>query len=148
MTARQHRQRLDAERGAIGVFLTVLVPGLLLIIGLAVDGGAKVAATQRANAIADEAARAGGQALDIAAALAGQVRVDPAAAVTAAQEYLDRNGVQGQVWVVDGDSLQVTTTITEPTTFLGLIGISSLTVEGSGTADLVPGTGPNGAAGP
>ena len=81
------------ERGAISVFLAVLVPGLLLIIGLAVDGGAKVAATQRANAIADEAARAGGQALDVSAALAGQVRVDPAAAVAAAQDYLDRNDV-------------------------------------------------------
>ena len=127
----------DAERGAIGVFLAVLVPGLLLIVGLAVDGGAKVAATQRANAIADEAARAGGQALDVSAALTGQVRVDPAAAVAAAQDYLSRNGVQGMVTVVDADTLQVSTTITEPTTFLGLIGISTLTVEGTGTADLV-----------
>ena len=135
-----HRQRLrdqDAERGALGVFLAVLVPGLLLIIGLAVDGGAKVAATQRANAIADEAARAGGQALDVSAALAGQVRVDPAAAVAAAQNYLGRNGVQGAVTVVDGDTLTVTTTITEPTAFLGLIGIQTMTVEGSGTADLI-----------
>jgi Flp pilus assembly protein TadG len=65
------RRGVETERGAIGVFFAVLVPGLLLIIGLAVDGGAKVAATQRANAIADEAARAGGQALDVSAALAG-----------------------------------------------------------------------------
>ena len=148
MTPRHRHQRPDAERGAIGVFLAVLVPGLLLVIGLAVDGGAKVAATQRANAIADEAARAGGQALDVSAALTGQVRVDPAAAVTAAQDYLTRNDVPGAVTVVDGDTLTVTTTITEPTTFLGLIGISTLTVEGSGTADLVTGTGQDGGAGP
>ena len=146
MTRHRRHQQPDAERGAIGVFLAVLVPGLLLIIGLAVDGGAKVAATQRANAIADEAARAGGQALDVSAALTGQVRVDPAAAVAAAQDYLDRNDVQGAVTVVDGDTLQVTTTITESTTFLGLIGISSLTVEGSGTADLI--TDESGGAGP
>jgi Flp pilus assembly protein TadG len=138
----------DAERGAIGVFLAVLVPGLLLIIGLAVDGGAKVAATQRANAIADEAARAGGQVLDVSAALVGQVRVDPAAAVAAAQDYLARSDVQGAVTVVDGDTLRVTTVVTEPTTFLGLIGISTLTVEGSGTADLITGTGQDGGAGP
>jgi hypothetical protein len=56
--------------------------------------------------------------------------------------------VPGAVTVVDGDTLQVTTTITEPTTFLGLIGISTLTVEGTGTADLIPGTGQNGGAGP
>ncbi|WP_231851807.1 hypothetical protein [Modestobacter italicus] len=96
-----------------------------------------MAATQRADAIADEAARAGGQALDVSAALAGDVRVDPAAAVAAARDYLDRNGVHGAVTVVDGDSLTVTTTITEPTSFLGLIGIQTMTVEGSGTADLI-----------
>ncbi|GAB3314335.1 hypothetical protein GCM10027451_29170 [Geodermatophilus aquaeductus] len=146
MRTRQRQRRADAERGAISVFLAVLVPGLLLIIGLAVDGGAKVAATQRANAVADEAARAGGQALDVAAALAGQVQVDPAAAVAAAQDYLARTGVQGAVSVVDGDTLQVTTTLTEPTTFLGLIGIATLTVEGTGTADLI--TVQNGGAGP
>ena len=84
MTTLTRLRRPSCERGAIGVFLAVLVPGLLLIIGLAVDGGAKVAATQRANAIADEAARAGGQALDVSAALTGQVRIDPAAAVAAA----------------------------------------------------------------
>ena len=148
MTSQRRRQQSDAERGAIGVFLVVLVPGLLLIIGLAVDGGAKVAATQRANAIADEAARAGGQALDVSAALTGQVRVDPAAAVAAAQDYLDRSDVAGSVTVVDGDNLQVTTSITEPTAFLGLVGITAMTVEGSGTADLISGTGQNGGAGP
>jgi Flp pilus assembly protein TadG len=137
MSSRQRLRQPHPERGAISVFLAVLVPGLLLIIGLAVDGGAKVAAAQRANAIADEAARAGGQALDVSAALAGQLRVDPAAAVAAAHHYLDRTGVQGTVTVVDGDTLQVSTTITEPTTFLGLVGISTLTVEGSGAADLV-----------
>ena len=148
MTRQRRRQQPDAERGAIGVFLAVLVPGLLIIIGLAVDGGAKVAATQHANAIADEAARAGGQALDVSAALAGEVRVDPAAAVAAAQDYLDSNDVQGAVTVVDGDTLRVTTTISEPTTFLGLIGISTLTVEGTGTADLTTPNGVNGGAGP
>ncbi len=148
MTRHPRHQPPDAERGAIGVLLAVLVPGLLVIIGLAVDGGAKVAATQRANAIADEAARAGGQALDVSAALTGEVRVDPAAAVAAAQDYLNRNDVPGTVTVVDGDTLQVTTTITQPTTFLGLIGISAFTVEGTGTADLVTGTGQNGGAGP
>ncbi|MGY1634908.1 TadE/TadG family type IV pilus assembly protein [Geodermatophilus sp. SYSU D01186] len=146
MTPRNGLHPPHPERGAIGVFLAVLVPGLLLIIGLAVDGGAQVAATQRANAIADEAARAGGQALDVPAALAGRVQVDPGAAVAAAQDYLDRNDVTGAVTVVDGDTLRVTTTITEPTTFLGLIGITSLTVEGTGTADLI--TDQNGGAGP
>ena len=41
MTGHHRRRRPDGDRGAISVFLAVLVPGLLLIIGLAVDGGAK-----------------------------------------------------------------------------------------------------------
>src|SRR3954471_16056138 len=144
MTPRERLQGEDAERGALSVFLAVLVPGLLLIIGLAVDGGAKVAATQRANAIADEAARAGGQALDVSAALTGQVRVDPAAAVAAAQDYLDRTDVPGPVTVLGGDTVHGTIPLPEPTSFLGLIGISTPTVEGSGTADLISGPGQNG----
>ncbi len=148
MSRRPRPDRLAAERGAVAVFLAVLVPGLLLVVGLAVDGGAQVAATHRANAVADEAARAGGQALDIGAALTGQVRVDPAAAVAAAQDYLARSGVQGTVRVVDGDTLQVTTTVTEPTIFLGLVGITSLTAEGAGTADLITGTDRSGGTGP
>lgn len=147
MIARLRPDGQSAERGALSLFLAVLVPGLLLIIGLAVDGGAKVAAAQRADATAEEAARAGGQALDISAALAGHVRVDSTAAVAAAQDFLHRTGVQGTVTVVDGSTLRVTTTIAQPTTFLGLIGIPTLTVEGSGTAALIPdsrngGTGP------
>lgn len=133
------RSRPRGERGSLSLMMVVLVPGLLLMIGLAVDGGAKVQATQRANAIADEAARAGGQILDRGSALTGAgYTVDPAAAVAAAQGYLAAHDVPGSAVVVDGDTLLVTTTITEPTIFLGVMGIDTLTVTGSGTADLVP----------
>jgi Flp pilus assembly protein TadG len=141
MSVPRRSVRRCAERGSVSVLVAVLVPGLLLIIGLAVDGGAKVQAIQRADAIAEEAARAGGQALDGSAALAGQVRVDVPAAAAAAQDYLRRNDVQGAVTVVDGGTLRVTTTITEPTIFLGLLGISTMTVHGSGTAHLVTASG-------
>ena len=97
---------------------------------------------------AGEAARAGGQAIDVTAALAGDVRIDPAAAVAAAQDYLARNDVAGSVDVLDGDTLQVTTTVTEPTVFLGLIGIDSFTVHGAGTAELVVTANAQGRAGP
>lgn len=142
MSTRGGRRRPDGERGSVSVLVAVLVPGLLLIIGLAVDGGAKVQATQRADAIAEEAARAGGQALDRSAALAGQLRVDVPTAVAAAQDYLRRNQVEGAVTVVDGETLRVTTTIVQPTTFLGVLGITTMTVRGSGTAHLVTAPGP------
>lgn len=142
MSTRGGRRRPDGERGSVSVLVAVLVPGLLLIIGLAVAGGAKVQATQRADAIAEEAARAGGQALDRSAALAGQLRVDVPTAVAAAQDYLRRNQVEGAVTVVDGETLRVTTTIVQPTTFLGVLGITTMTVRGSGTAHLVTAPGP------
>lgn len=136
-SSRHSRNRLRDERGSISVLAAALVPGLLLIIGLAVDGGAKVQATERADAVAEEAARAGGQALDQAAALRGQVRVDPPAAVVAAQAYLDRTHVAGTVTVVDGHTLTVDTTVEQPTAFLDLIGVRTFTVHGHGTAELV-----------
>lgn len=131
--------RLRGDRGSLSLMMVVVFPGLLLMIGLAVDGGAKVQATQRANAIADEAARAGGQILDRGAALgSGGYVVDPAAAVAAAEAYLAANDVPGSAAVVDGDTLLVTTTITTETIFLSAMGIDTMTVTGSGSADLVP----------
>ena len=128
---------LSGDRGSLSILTVVLIPGLLMIIGLAVDGGAKVQATQRANAVADEAARAGGQALDRSAALGGGVTLAVAAAVSAAQAYLAAADVPGSVAVVDGDTLLVTTTVTQDTVLLDLVGISTMTVTGSSTADLV-----------
>ena len=136
-TFRRSRDRLRDERGSISVLAAVLVPGLLLIIGLAVDGGAKVQAIERADAVAEEAARAGGQALDQAAALRGQVRVDPPAAIAAAQAYLHRSSVAGTVTVVDRHTIAVDTTVEQPTVFLDLIGVRTFTVHGHGTAELV-----------
>jgi len=130
-------RRLSGDRGSLSILAVVLIPGLLMIIGLAVDGGAKVQATQRANAVADEAARAGGQALDRGEALGGGVTLDVAAAVSAAQAYLVAADVSGAVAVVDGDTLLVTTTVTQDTVLLDLVGINTMTVTGSSTADLV-----------
>lgn len=130
-------RRPVGDRGSLSILTVVLIPGLLMIIGLAVDGGAKVQATQRANAVADEAARAGGQALDRGEALGGGVTLDVAAAVSAAQAYLAAADVPGSVAVVDGDTLLVTTTVTQDTVLLDLVGISTMTVTGSSTADLV-----------
>ena len=54
------RLRTDPERGSVTVFFAISVLGLLLLIGLVADGGAKLRATQQAAATAAEAARATG----------------------------------------------------------------------------------------
>lgn len=139
MTGRHGDTRGD--RGSVTMFLSVAVLGLLVMAGLAVDGGAKVRAAQRADRVAAEAARAAGQAVDRASVLSGSaIRVDARAALAAAQAYLNEAEVTGRAEVSgDGRSIEVHTQATEHTVFLGLIGVSELHVNGRATAALVPG---------
>jgi Flp pilus assembly protein TadG len=134
------------DRGSISLYCAILVPALLIIIGLTVDGGGKIRATERANRIAQEAARAGGQQLDAAKAISGTaIAVDPAKAVAAANTYLTAAHATGTAQV-SSDGRTITVTVTGPayqTQFFSLVGISSLSVHGQATATLVYGvTGP------
>ena len=127
------------ERGSVTVFLVVAAVGLLALMGLVVDGAAKVRAVQRADRVAAEAARAAGQSVDLAAVLSGEgIRVDRRAALAAADAYLRAAGAAGVAQVSpDGRSVTVTTTAAQPTVFLGLIGITEFRVTGSAEVDLV-----------
>ncbi|MEV5850421.1 pilus assembly protein TadG-related protein [Streptomyces sp. NPDC051985] len=143
---RLRRKWLD-DRGGVTVFVAICVIALIGIIGIAVDGGSKMRATERADYVAGEAARAGGQAIDPADAISGKaIVVDPQAASAAAQSYLRSAGATGTVNVSgDGKTLTVTVTGTYATTFLSAVGISSLSVTGHGTATLLHGvTAPEG----
>ena len=139
---RRRLQPVDAERGSVTLFLAISTLGLLILTGLVVDGGAKLRATQQADQVAAEAARAAGQALDLPAAITGTTTpsVNTTAAVTAANTYLAAAGLQGAVTVdPTGTRLTVTTTDSAPTVFLGLIGIHTLAVTGTATVTLVHG---------
>jgi hypothetical protein len=131
----------DRDSGSVTVFMAIAVIGLLVLVGLVADGGAKLRSVQRADAIAAEAARAGGQAIDVAtAAGGGVVRLDRQAAVVAATAYLAHVGETGTVRIGPGDNtLEVTVTATSPTVFLSIIGITQLTVTGHAQAALVHG---------
>ncbi|MGW3956457.1 TadE/TadG family type IV pilus assembly protein [Streptomyces sp. NPDC004752] len=140
------RERLD-DRGGVTVFVAVCVMALIGIIGVAVDGGSKIRAVERADYIAGEAARAGGQAIDPAEAINGTaVVVDPQDAQAAAQAYLRSADVTGTVSVSgDGKTLNVRVTGTYDTKFLSAVGIGSLSVSGQGKATLLHGvTAPEG----
>ncbi|MGW3667453.1 pilus assembly protein TadG-related protein [Streptomyces sp. NPDC005141] len=136
-----------ADRGGVTVFVAVCVLALIGIIGVAVDGGAKMAATERADYVAGEAARAGGQAIDPAQAVTGRaIVVDPQDAMAAAQAYLASVGATGTVSVSgDGKSVTVTVNGSSDTAFLSAVGIGSLPVTGHATATLLHGvTAPEG----
>ncbi|MFD9356450.1 pilus assembly protein TadG-related protein [Streptomyces sp. NPDC060031] len=130
-----------ADGGGIAVYTAIVTIALLGIIGLAIDGGGKLRATERADALAMEAARAAGQAIDPAAAVNGEaVRVDPAAAQAAAQAYLARAGSQGSTALsADGTQLSITVHDTYSPLFLPVLGIGSMEVTGHGSARLLHG---------
>lgn len=131
--------RRPTDDGAVTLFVAIAMVGLLALAGLVVDGGAKVRAVQRADRVAAEAARAGGQAIDLAAVLEGSdIAVDRHAALVAAESYLRDSGVEGSARVIDGGSgMAVSTTTSAPTVFLGLIGVPEFTVRGSAEVSLV-----------
>jgi hypothetical protein len=127
--------RHDPERGSgFSVLATGLLLASLLMLGLVIDGGAKASAINRADGVAQEAARAGVQAASFTGAA---TTVDVNRAVGAAQAYLVDAGATGTVSPAGPDSITVTVTMTEPTLVLALIGINDLAVSGSATGRIV-----------
>lgn len=142
----RERRAAAGDGGFAGPGWVVVCGGLLVLLGLLVDGGGLVRASDRADEIAHEAARAGGQMIDPGRAILGEAFiVDPEAATAAAEAYLADAGVQGEVTVSpDGTELTVTVTIDYQTVMLGPLGYETLTATGSGTAYLVHGDGDGG----
>ncbi len=127
------------EHGAAVVFVVGLTTALLLLAGLVYDGGQILAARREAYAIADNAARAGAQAVDLDALRAGRpLYLEPASAKAAASNYLERLGWEGTV-TVTGDTVQVRVSHTVPLLVLRMIGIQARTVAGIGQARIVRG---------
>ena len=108
----------DGERGSVSIFIAVLGLAFLMVAGLAVDGGRKLGALSEARDIADNAARAGAQQIDIDAYhLTGIAYLDPEAANQAAADYLAAVGHTGSATVA-GDTITVTVQLQVNTRFL------------------------------
>jgi hypothetical protein len=129
------------QAGRVSILLAVTLAGLLFIIGVAHDVGDQVRAALWAEQLAAEAARAGGQAVDLeAVAATGEQRVDPVAAERAALSYLSDAGVDGQVtFSRDLTEITVSVTLTRPRVVLGLFGFGDYRVTRRATAQLVSG---------
>lgn len=126
------------ERGqSTSVFVTVVFAALIMTAGLVVDGGQKIAATSRAETAAAGAARAAANA-GVTQTLAGAGGAD--ASVRAARAYLaGQPDVSGSA-TVSGGVVTVHTSARERTLFLSLIGIDSVSAQGTARANAV---GPN-----
>ncbi|MFE5339844.1 TadE/TadG family type IV pilus assembly protein [Isoptericola sp. NPDC056578] len=136
---RARRTSRAAERGSVSIWLALGAFVMIVVVGMAVDLSGQVLAQQHARDVAQQAARAGGQAVVASDALRGAgVSIDSRAAYTAAQQYLSSTGVSGSVQVVPGgDRVIVRTTDFYQPKFLGIIGIREMRVSGEGEARVV-----------
>ncbi|MFF0147026.1 putative Flp pilus-assembly TadE/G-like protein [Amycolatopsis sulphurea] len=130
----QRRTWWRADDGRTTAFVVVLTIGILALAGLTLDGGLALSTKVKANGQAEAAARAGAQAIDLSAYRStGTLQLVPAQAAVDAQSYLATVGASGTV-SVSGDTVTVTITASHNTQLLGMVGISSLTVHGNGSA--------------
>jgi Flp pilus assembly protein TadG len=103
--------RAQSERGSMTGFVAVIATALVMVAGMAYDGGAILNTHATARRAAAEAARAGAQQVDIDHLRAtGELRLDPVAAEDAAEAFLDAAGIDGTA-VVEGTEITVTATI-------------------------------------
>ncbi|MFJ1751362.1 TadE/TadG family type IV pilus assembly protein [Kitasatospora sp. NPDC088134] len=131
------------DRGSISVMVAITAVSLVAVVGLVLDFGGQLRTMERADALAQEAARIGGQQLDIDRLRAGQgYHFDRAAAEDAARGYLRAHGITGDITFPDSQNtttFSVDCTTRYRTALLGVVAIDTLTVQGHGKATLVHG---------
>ena len=125
---------MSDERGSLAVWTALVMPAFILCVGLGVDFSSHAAAEQEARAVAQEAARAGGQYLSVRD---GRARPDAVRAERAATDYLAASSLAGSASVSSDGTITVRVAGTHPTRFLSMIGINSLPVSATGTAQVV-----------
>ncbi|MFE3206464.1 pilus assembly protein TadG-related protein [Embleya sp. NPDC059237] len=125
----------SGDAGRITAFVAALIAGLMLCAGLVLDGGLALAAKTDALDAAQEAARSGAQALDLAAARGtGPAVVDAARGRQAALDSLAAAGYRGTVTVA-GARVTVHVTHRQRTQILTLAGVSEITVTATASAE-------------
>jgi len=126
------------EAGSLVAFVAVVAVALFALFGLVVDGGEALASKREAAAEAEQAARSGADALSVDALRDGQVRLNPVAALAAAEHYLQVTGHPGSVQI-SGNTVTVEVSITSPTSVLSMVGIDRLTVSATASATALNG---------
>jgi len=137
MTPRRPGQQgfcLAGDGGQITAFVVVMMAALILLAGLVLDGGLTLAARERALGEAQEAARAGAQAINLAVYRQdGTLVLTPGQAVADARAYLAGIGAAGTA-TATGNVVTVTVTIVQPMQILDATGLRAITVHATATA--------------
>jgi uncharacterized membrane protein len=128
------RGRLAGDRGSIAIGGLLLSLALVLLIGTGVDIAHAFIIRRDLTAIADSAALAGGQQLDLQAWRQGTLSLDPEQAEQAAEAELAANPeITGRAQA-QPSSITVEAHQRFPTIVLRLVGIAELTVTATATA--------------
>jgi Flp pilus assembly protein TadG len=126
---------LHDERGAVLVAGLLLALALLIVVGAAVDIGRAFIERRQLVSLADEAALAGSQALDLDALHAGRLALDPNEAHATALGVLGAEPKLRAQARANPASVSVQVERRIPTVLLRLVGLSTLTVKARATAE-------------
>ena len=143
------------DEGAAAALLLILTPALFALGGLVLDGGRHLSATQQAADLAEQAARAGADHLDVSAlrtagqaasadAGSGSSPLDVPAARAAACRFVTTTDPAAACTATvtstpDGQRITVQVRTTTSTVLLGLIGVNQLYTDATGSALAVTG---------
>jgi Flp pilus assembly protein TadG len=144
---RKSGRNLRDDRGTLSLFVVMLVPAVVLMAGLLVDGGIAINAKERAADVAQQAARAGANDLDVADLRQGDVQLAPGAcdvAMAFVPKYQGIGAVGNSCNVMPGNLqvapvITVSAKVTVHSQILGLIGLGTFTETGTGSASPVCG---------
>ncbi|MGW4462386.1 hypothetical protein [Micromonospora sp. NPDC004704] len=131
--------RWDRDAGRVSAFLAIAMLAIFMVVALSYDGTRRLMALQRAHNLAAEAARTGGQAIDLGAAIdGGPKRLDVEAAIAAVNAYRAAAGVGGPPPVIQGEPPNQTITVTVEFDYqpilLSAFGQGAVPIEGTATA--------------
>ena len=129
--------RLTVGRGALSPAVAILAVMIFTLAGLVIDGGRQLGARSRAVGYAQEAARAGAASIQLNTA---EAKIDTAKAATAIAAFCAQVSSNDPAVTscaptkLTNDQVDIRVAIDNKTTFLGLIGKTSLKASGVGTA--------------
>jgi len=130
----------SAKSGQAIVWVAVMMPFFLSVVGLAIDGGIVFSARRELQNVADSAARAGAMQIDQRVyrdSSGATVVLDASAARQVAAEYLASQG-SGPAATITAEPQRVVVQVSRevPTGFLRLVGIDTVRISAVALADV------------
>lgn len=130
----------SAQSGQAIVWVAVMMPFFLSVVGLTIDGGIVFSARRELQNVADAAARAGAMQIDQRVyrdSSGATVLLDALAARQVAAEYLASQG-SGMAATITAEPQRMVVQVSRevPTSFLRLVGIDTVRINATALADV------------